>query len=190
MCLLLCFLFNVVACKCDPGGSVNMNCFKHSGDCSCVTGVRGKKCDRYRWDLFRSCLSILYPSIYNFLRWGGGGVGGWRRIMGCSSLDYSLLTIIKNRKKTFIFHHSNSNIFVILLGLLIFSPRFIFSAVFNKKSHRPIQGRYNFTAQCNVCVHLSTRPFSLVFTSRRRAQLESTCGRKLHPVFPFIISVE
>ena len=48
MCLLFCFLFNVVACKCDPGGSVNMNCFKHSGDCSCVTGVRGKKCDRYR----------------------------------------------------------------------------------------------------------------------------------------------
>lgn len=99
MCLLLCFLFNVVACKCDPGGSVNMNCFKHSGDCSCVTGVRGKKCDRYRWDLFRSCLSILYPSIYNFLRCGGGGVGGWRRIMGCSSLDYSLSTIIKNKKK-------------------------------------------------------------------------------------------
>lgn len=48
MFLLLCFLFNVVACKCDPGGSVNMNCFKHSGDCSCVTGVRGKKCDRYK----------------------------------------------------------------------------------------------------------------------------------------------
>lgn len=131
MCLLLCFLFNVVACKCDPGGSVNMNCFKHSGDCSCVTGVRGKKCDRYRWDLFRSCLSILYPSIYNFLR---GGVGSWRRIMGCSSLDYSLLTIIKNRKKTFIFHHSNSNIFVILLGLLIFSPPIYFLSCFQLKN--------------------------------------------------------
>lgn len=169
MCLLLCFLFNVVACKCDPGGSVDMNCFKQSGDCSCVTGVRGKKCDRYRWDLFRSCLSILYLSIYNFLR-GGGGVGGWRRIMGCSSLDYSLSTIIKNKIKNVHIPSFKLEHFCHSFRIIDLQPPDLFSLLFSiKKSHRPIQGRYNFTAWCNACVHLSTRPFSLVSTSRPRA---------------------
>lgn len=38
---------------------MNMNCFKHSGDCSCVTGVRGKKCD----SLFSS-RPLYFPTLY------------------------------------------------------------------------------------------------------------------------------
>ena len=44
ICLLCSFC---AACKCDPGGSDNKNCFKYLGNCRCVSGVEGKKCNRY-----------------------------------------------------------------------------------------------------------------------------------------------
>ena len=54
ICLLCSFR---VACKCDPGGSNNRNCFKYLGNCRCISGVEGKKCNRY-------CLFCLFVSFF------------------------------------------------------------------------------------------------------------------------------
>ncbi|PFX27901.1 Laminin subunit alpha [Stylophora pistillata] len=43
------------ACKCDPGGSVGKSCVKHLGNCQCISGVRGKKCDR----------ATYFPTLYH-----------------------------------------------------------------------------------------------------------------------------
>nr|XP_058972202.1 laminin subunit alpha-like isoform X2 [Pocillopora verrucosa] len=53
-------IFGCKACKCDPGGSVRKNCFKHLGNCQCISGVRGKKCD----SLYAS-RATYYPTLYH-----------------------------------------------------------------------------------------------------------------------------
>ena len=39
-------LFSSTACDCDPRGSESMQCDKRTGQCQCVAGVTGYKCDR------------------------------------------------------------------------------------------------------------------------------------------------
>jgi hypothetical protein len=40
------FVSNFSACDCDMRGSESMQCDKRTGQCTCVTGVTGYKCDR------------------------------------------------------------------------------------------------------------------------------------------------
>ena len=63
ICLLCSFC---AACKCDPGGSDNKNCFKYLGNCRCVSGVEGKKCNRYFFFLFL-CLFLFLCYVFFFL---------------------------------------------------------------------------------------------------------------------------
>lgn len=53
-------IFGCKACKCDPGGSVSRNCFKHLGDCQCVSGVKGRKCNS-----LYSSRAIYFPTLYH-----------------------------------------------------------------------------------------------------------------------------
>ncbi|KAJ7326565.1 Laminin subunit [Desmophyllum pertusum] len=53
-------IFGCKACKCDPGGSVSRNCFKHLGDCQCVSGVKGKKCNS-----LYSSRAKYFPTLYH-----------------------------------------------------------------------------------------------------------------------------
>ena len=63
ICLLCSFC---AACKCDPGGSDNKNCFKYLGNCRCVSGVEGKKCNRYYFFFVPTFVSF-FMFFFSFL---------------------------------------------------------------------------------------------------------------------------
>lgn len=91
ICLICSFC---AACKCDPGGSDNRNCFKYLGNCRCVSGVEGKKCNRYHFFCMFVCFFFLHFWLQKHeanssakSRGGKAFLRPWQALLGSVSKD-------------------------------------------------------------------------------------------------------
>lgn len=39
------FIWNILACECNPEGSATQQCNQTTGHCNCMLGIGGEKCD-------------------------------------------------------------------------------------------------------------------------------------------------